>query len=54
MIVVHIKKCARCDESHRDVQATEFQGTPVDNYDHWAMCPKLNEPVLIRVTSETV
>lgn len=43
-----IRNCARCGEDH-GISYRRFKKNPVESYDYWAMCPTLNEPILIKV-----
>jgi hypothetical protein len=50
--VAILNNCARCGGNHSDIEFREFtnhfspDGGAV--YTHWAMCPTLNEPILMR------
>jgi hypothetical protein len=51
---INVKHCARCEQDHADLEFAAFTEHPVPVTDkiewtHWAMCPALNEPVLMRV-----
>ena len=54
----NIVLCARCGEDHKDLEMKKLT-IPIDIPDtngnsvgYWAMCPKLNEPILITVIKE--
>ena len=44
-----ISNCARCGEDH-GISYRKFKKNPVETYDYWAMCPRLDEPILIKIT----
>lgn len=44
-----VQKCSRCGNSH-EITFKAFKNKP-PGYDYWSMCPILNEPILIKVTS---
>lgn len=46
----NIVSCARCEKDH-EVEVKEFTNPP-PNYTHWALCPNLQEPILIKVVEE--
>jgi hypothetical protein len=46
-----IKTCARCGKDH-EVEMKQF--TNPGNYTHWAMCPELQEPILIIVIEDVL
>jgi len=45
-----IKCCARCEKDH-EVEVKVFTNPP-PIYTHWALCPNLNEPILIKIIEE--
>ncbi len=45
-----VLKCARCRGEH-PIMYRKFKVNKVDGYDKWAMCPELNEPILIKITT---
>lgn len=52
---ITIKNCIRCGEDHKDLEAKKLTNPmeiPNSNgykISHWAMCPKLNEPIMVEV-----
>jgi hypothetical protein len=46
-ITTDIKYCARCGEDHGGLQFVRFKH-PCGEFTHWAMCPKMQEPILLR------
>lgn len=53
---VQVYNCARCTQDHQ-LYFKQFIYHPVTDinsvpYTHWAMCPVLNEPVLMRIIDE--
>ena len=40
--------CARCNGVHLNLQFKEFTN-PIEDYKYWAMCPTLNEPILMGI-----
>lgn len=43
-----IRSCARCGGDHDDIAFKMF-ARPAGEISHWAMCPKTNEPLLLKV-----
>lgn len=41
--------CPRCLEPHRGLPV-EPVNNPLDEWDHWTLCPKTDQPVHIRIT----
>jgi hypothetical protein len=51
---VNVKDCPRCKQDHlqSSLYATPFVPAIAGGYTHFAMCPTLNQPILIRVSGE--
>jgi hypothetical protein len=54
----NIVGCARCGENHKDLEIKKLT-VPIDisntngnKIGYWAMCPKLNEPILLIVLED--
>lgn len=47
-LVVDIKQCQRCEEDHDDL-VFKLLSNPVDDWNSWSICPKTQQPVLLRV-----
>jgi hypothetical protein len=47
--VVSITACARCDLDHPNLGFSLFTKHKLGDYQYWAMCPTLKEPVLLSV-----
>lgn len=45
--------CVRCGKVHKNVKIKKFT-KPFDNYFYFAMCPTLNEPILIGIEQNVV
>lgn len=47
-ITVNVYDCSRCGDNHFKL---EFKGltTPIEDYQWFAMCPKLNEVLLMKI-----
>lgn len=57
-MITTVENCARCGNTHNDVEFKRFAQNPVKHIDgnllntqitHWGMCPNLNEPILMRI-----
>ena len=54
----NIISCARCGENHDNLEMKKLTNsitipnTNGNEIGYWAMCPKLNEPILIMVIEE--
>lgn len=49
-ITLDLHGCARCDgEGHDNITFVPFTQKVDEKYTHWAMCPTLNEPILLTV-----
>jgi len=52
---VNVRHCARCEQDHDDVEFKEFSLHPIwdgedeESWTHWAMCPTLNEPIILHI-----
>jgi hypothetical protein len=46
---VDVRCCARCGTDHEQLRFSEFQGKPVEKSNYWALCPVLDEPILLEV-----
>lgn len=65
IMVRSIKGCARCDgDGHEDLEFRPFtQSVDIDlalgrgssraKFTHWAMCPTLNEPILMAILNNS-
>lgn len=54
-LTIDISHCARCDEDHNALEFNRFKKYPFEEsngtfYDYWALCPTLQEPILLTVT----
>ena len=49
-MAVDVKACARCGEDHKALVFLAFD-EPVDEFTHWALCPKGGQPVLLQITA---
>jgi hypothetical protein len=45
-----LRHCARCGGTHYDIQFYRLLNH--ETYDAWAMCPTLEQPILLRVVKE--
>jgi len=52
-ITTSLKHCARCGGNHKELIFHKFT-IPAHDYTHWCMCPKLNEPILLIMTDESL
>jgi hypothetical protein len=43
-----IERCARCGGDHKNVPFKPFT-RPSPHYTHWAPCPNIAEPILMRI-----
>ena len=45
-----VKNCVRCGQDH-EVEMKKVSGDPIDDgkYSHYAICPVLNEPIMIEI-----
>lgn len=50
MIVVDVKHCARCWNDHDKLEFREMLHPTSDGFTHWALCPIVGHPVLLKVT----
>lgn len=54
----NIISCARCGENHENLEISkltnpiEIDGVNGHKINYWAVCPKLNEPIIIMVIEE--
>jgi hypothetical protein len=54
----NVKNCERCGEDHENLELYEFTKpikfimTYMIVINYWTMCPKLNEPILVAVTTD--
>jgi len=46
-----LRNCARCGGDH-PITYRKFKKYKVSKYDMWAMCPVLDEPILITIVSD--
>jgi hypothetical protein len=52
LVVRDIKDCARCGLNHPALEVRRFERPVVTDgmlYEHWAMCPATEEPLLVHV-----
>lgn len=49
IIVSELINCARCGEKHYNLTFSCFV-YKVDDYTHWASCPKNGQPILLKQT----
>lgn len=50
---VKISNCARCGGTHEDLEFAELSRPMVEaKHTHWAMCPTVNEPIMLRIVEE--
>jgi hypothetical protein len=47
-----ITNCARCGGDHPDLVFTKLARPILDEYTHWAACPKTGEPVIMQITDD--
>lgn len=45
---VSVERCARCNGDHKEVTFRPFTH-PNSHYTHWAHCPNIDEPILLRI-----
>lgn len=50
--MIDLKKCGRCGEDHAGLEEKPFTVPPDKRTTHFAMCPKLAEPILIRISTK--
>lgn len=48
-----VKRCARCGKDHENITFAKLQN-PVRQCTHWALCPNVAEPILMRITEDPV
>ena len=49
---VNINNCARCGETHVDLEFSKLTRPMIDaKHTHWAMCPTVNEPIMLRIVA---
>lgn len=49
-ITTNVQNCARCGGTHASLTFTALTA-PTDEYGHWAMCPTLQQPILLKVVA---
>ncbi len=52
---VTIVDCARCGETHYDLEFTRFT-RPIElekTYTYWTVCPETDKPILMRIIEES-
>lgn len=53
-VVIDIENCVRCEEGHWSITFKKFEKFPVmhgeEDYWWWGICPKLNEPIIMKVS----
>lgn len=55
--VIDVTNCARCGSDHTNLKFFKFNHPVKDeagSWTHWAICPNLNEPVLMRYEIKVV
>lgn len=50
-MTIKVANCARCGKTH-EVEFNRFT-QPIDDCTHWGMCPNLNEPILMRIVTNS-
>lgn len=50
----NVIRCARCGGNHESILFTVLGGQKVEGVTHWAMCPKLNQPILMEVKEKVL
>ena len=50
LTIKEINLCSRCGGQHKDLEARPLTN-PHDDYEHFAMCPTLNEPISVKITT---
>lgn len=56
LVIYDLFGCQRCGEDHHNLRLKKFTN-PVElftgcvTYTHWAMCPKLDEPIIVDVVA---
>jgi hypothetical protein len=48
-VTVDVHRCARCGNDHKALRFSQFQERNIDKNTHWALCPVLQEPILLEV-----
>lgn len=48
---IDVKSCQRCGTSHEQLEFKPLHN-PADDFHWWAMCPLINEPILLRVRTD--
>lgn len=51
ILVAEVVDCARCKGTHGETWFAPLN-IPIGNYTHWATCPALGQPMLMRVASK--
>jgi len=49
-----IVNCARCGEDHAGMEFQEFVQKPDTGHTHWAMCPEIEQPILLVIVNTPV
>lgn len=49
-VTTTVEGCARCGEDHEGLLFLAFDA-PVDEFTHWALCPKVGQPILLHITT---
>jgi len=47
-MIIDVHCCQRCGKDHSRLQFRKFTN-PVTEYEWWAMCPEIDEPILLKV-----
>jgi len=50
----NIKGCARCGGDHDQLEITAFTNGTIDDYGWFAICPELQEPILVKIDNSPV
>lgn len=58
-VVTDVTGCARCAKNHKSLSFRKFSRNPItvpvdtieewERWEYWAMCPTLNEPIILKV-----
>ena len=51
--LVNIPICARCGGNHENLEFKTFVEEGIRDMTHWSLCPKFNEPVLMKIVEDT-
>lgn len=51
--LVNVKHCQRCGTNHNNLKFLELFN-PVDDWKYWAMCPVMDQPILLKIRQDSV